>query len=301
MAGITFRFWTAQSKAGFAKTRSANQKDRNSKTKTAARLDSGFCRKTDSAERSNSAEKRSRITERFRRKSNRKGNSSSKSQCRSYFPANARPGRWRTAGDRSTSNWRQWSFSNWNDRSELNVRVVNAANRPVGDLKQAQFKIYEDDILQPITSMTTAEIPLINALVIDNSRSLRSQLPKVIEAGKIIIQPIVRKTNRPSSVLSVRTRSRSCRISRPAKICLKTRSIIYLSKAGRRRSLMRFIRRQKKSSNIKTRKKKKMLNCARWFWFRTAKTAAANTMKNNLLNSCAIQTCRFTRSDLSII
>jgi len=46
--------------------------------------------------------------------------------------------------------------------------------------------------LQPITSFTTAEVPVINALVIDNSRSLRSQLKKTIEAGKIIVG-----TNRP--------------------------------------------------------------------------------------------------------
>lgn len=74
----------------------------------------------------------------------------------------------------------------------LNVRVVNDNNRPVRDLNQANFEIYEDDVLQPISSFTTAEVPIINALVIDNSRSLRSQLGKVIEAGKIIIG-----TNRP--------------------------------------------------------------------------------------------------------
>ncbi|HEX8636997.1 MAG TPA: VWA domain-containing protein, partial [Pyrinomonadaceae bacterium] len=45
----------------------------------------------------------------------------------------------------------------------------------------------EDDVLQPITSLTTTEVPSINALVIDNSRSLRSQLKKVVEAGKILI------------------------------------------------------------------------------------------------------------------
>lgn len=69
----------------------------------------------------------------------------------------------------------------------LQVRVVNAANRPVGNLTQDEFKVYEDGVLQPVTSLTTSEVPLINALVIDNSRSLRSQLSKVIEAGKIII------------------------------------------------------------------------------------------------------------------
>ncbi len=74
----------------------------------------------------------------------------------------------------------------------LNVRVVNGSNRPVSNLNQAHFEVYEDDVLQPITSFTTAEVPIINALVIDNSRSLRSQLKKVIEAGKIIIG-----TNRP--------------------------------------------------------------------------------------------------------
>lgn len=74
----------------------------------------------------------------------------------------------------------------------LNVRVVDGKNRSVNNLNQSQFKIYEDDVLQPITSLTTAEVPVINALVIDNSRSLRAQLGKVIDAGKIIVS-----TNRP--------------------------------------------------------------------------------------------------------
>ncbi len=74
----------------------------------------------------------------------------------------------------------------------LNVRVVSSSNRPVSNLNQAHFEIYEDNVLQPITSFTTAEVPTIYALVIDNSRSLRSQLRKVIEAGKIILS-----TNRP--------------------------------------------------------------------------------------------------------
>jgi Ca-activated chloride channel family protein len=74
----------------------------------------------------------------------------------------------------------------------LNVRVVDGRNRSVNNLNQSQFKVYEDDVLQPITSLTTAEVPIINALVIDNSRSLRAQLGKIIDAGKIIIS-----TNRP--------------------------------------------------------------------------------------------------------
>lgn len=69
----------------------------------------------------------------------------------------------------------------------LNVRVVDGNNRPVHNLNQTHFKIYEDEVLQPITSMTISDVPIVNALVIDNSRSLRTQLGKVIEAGKIIV------------------------------------------------------------------------------------------------------------------
>jgi Ca-activated chloride channel family protein len=69
----------------------------------------------------------------------------------------------------------------------LNVRVVDGNNRSVNNLDQSQFRVYEDDVLQPITSLGTAEVPIINALVIDNSRSLRAQLGKIIDAGKIII------------------------------------------------------------------------------------------------------------------
>ncbi len=69
----------------------------------------------------------------------------------------------------------------------LNVRVVDGNNRAVNNLNQAEFQIYEDNVLQPITSFITTEVPIINALVIDNSRSLRAQLGKVVEAGKIIV------------------------------------------------------------------------------------------------------------------
>ncbi len=74
----------------------------------------------------------------------------------------------------------------------LNVRVVDDNNRSVNNLNQSHFKVYEDEVLQPVTSFITTEVPIINALVIDNSRSLRSQLAKIIEAGKIIVS-----TNRP--------------------------------------------------------------------------------------------------------
>lgn len=80
----------------------------------------------------------------------------------------------------------------------LNVRVVDRNNRPINSLRKDEFKIYENDVLQTIDDFSKAEVPTNYSLVIDNSGSLRSQLEKVIEAGKILIG-----TNRPDDQTSV--------------------------------------------------------------------------------------------------
>ena len=80
----------------------------------------------------------------------------------------------------------------------LSVRVVDRNNRPVNNLRQDEFKVYENNVLQPITSFSKAEVPTNYTLVIDNSGSLRQQLEKVIEAGKILIA-----ANRPDDEASV--------------------------------------------------------------------------------------------------
>ncbi len=80
----------------------------------------------------------------------------------------------------------------------LNVRVINRNNRPVNNIRQDEFKVYEDNVLQPITSFTKAEVPTNYSLVLDNSGSLRNQLEKIIEAGKIIVN-----TNKPADETSV--------------------------------------------------------------------------------------------------
>ncbi len=69
----------------------------------------------------------------------------------------------------------------------LNVRVVDRSNRSIGNLRQEDFKIYEDTVAQPIEFFTKSEVPTNYSLVIDNSNSLRPQIEKVIEAGKVII------------------------------------------------------------------------------------------------------------------
>jgi Ca-activated chloride channel family protein len=80
----------------------------------------------------------------------------------------------------------------------LNVRVIDRTNRPINTLTQNDFKIYEDNVLQPIEFFSRSEVPTNYALVIDNSGSLRFQLEKVIEASKIIVG-----TNRADDETSV--------------------------------------------------------------------------------------------------
>jgi Ca-activated chloride channel family protein len=80
----------------------------------------------------------------------------------------------------------------------LNVRVVDRNNRSIGTLRQEDFKIYEDNVVQTIEFFTRSEVPTNYSLVVDNSGSMRSQLDKVIEAGKIIIG-----TNRPDDETSI--------------------------------------------------------------------------------------------------
>ncbi len=74
----------------------------------------------------------------------------------------------------------------------LNVRVIDRNNRPVNNLSEKDFKILEDGNVQQIDFFSKSEVPTNYALVIDNSGSLRQQLDKVVEAGKVFVN-----NNRP--------------------------------------------------------------------------------------------------------
>jgi len=69
----------------------------------------------------------------------------------------------------------------------ISVRVIDRAGRPVNKVSESDFKIYEDNVLQQIEFFSKSELPTNYAIVVDNSGSLRSQLEKVIEAGKILV------------------------------------------------------------------------------------------------------------------
>lgn len=80
----------------------------------------------------------------------------------------------------------------------LYVRVIDRYNRPIGSLSKDDFTVSEDKVPQKIESFSLQEVPTNYAMVIDNSGSLRFQLEKVIEAGKIIVG-----TNRPDDETGV--------------------------------------------------------------------------------------------------
>ena len=69
----------------------------------------------------------------------------------------------------------------------LNIRVIDRNNRPIDNVRQEDFKIFEDGVLQPIFDFNKEEVPISYGLAVDTSGSLRSQLPTVIDAAKTII------------------------------------------------------------------------------------------------------------------
>jgi Ca-activated chloride channel homolog len=69
----------------------------------------------------------------------------------------------------------------------LNVRVIDRNNRPIDNVRQSEFHVFEDGVLQPVEYFTREEVPISYGLAVDTSGSLRSQLQGVIDAGKTII------------------------------------------------------------------------------------------------------------------
>ena len=70
---------------------------------------------------------------------------------------------------------------------QLHVRVIDRNNRPINNVPQAEFHVFEDGVPQKIESFTREEVPISYGLAVDTSGSLRSQLQSVIDAGKTII------------------------------------------------------------------------------------------------------------------
>ncbi|HWN09869.1 MAG TPA: VWA domain-containing protein [Pyrinomonadaceae bacterium] len=69
----------------------------------------------------------------------------------------------------------------------LNVRVIDRNNRPIDNVRQNEFRVFENGVAQPIESFTREEVPISYGLAVDTSQSLRFQLQSVIDAGKTIV------------------------------------------------------------------------------------------------------------------
>ncbi len=67
------------------------------------------------------------------------------------------------------------------------MRVIDRNNRPINNVAQNEFHVFEDGVAQTIESFTREEVPISYGLAVDTSGSLRSQLQSVIDAGKTII------------------------------------------------------------------------------------------------------------------
>ena len=78
------------------------------------------------------------------------------------------------------------------DLVQLHVRVIDRNNRPINNVTQGEFQVFEDGVKQPIEYFTREEVPISYGLAVDTSGSLRTQLATVLEAGKTIIN-----ANRP--------------------------------------------------------------------------------------------------------
>jgi Ca-activated chloride channel homolog len=70
----------------------------------------------------------------------------------------------------------------------LQVRVIDRNNRPINDVRDEDFRVFENGIPQKIEFVTREEVPISYGLVVDNSGSLRNQIVQVIEAGKTIVE-----------------------------------------------------------------------------------------------------------------
>jgi Ca-activated chloride channel family protein len=69
----------------------------------------------------------------------------------------------------------------------LNVRVIDRNNRPIDNVRQNEFHVFEDGVPQPIFDFSREEVPISYGLAVDTSGSLRTQLTSVIDAAKTII------------------------------------------------------------------------------------------------------------------
>jgi Ca-activated chloride channel homolog len=75
---------------------------------------------------------------------------------------------------------------------KVNVLVTDSSDQPVGDVRQEEFRVFENDVPQTIAFFSKDELPLFYSIAIDNSASFKSVLQRVIDAAQLVV-----KQNKP--------------------------------------------------------------------------------------------------------
>src|SRR5215207_10114760 len=74
------------------------------------------------------------------------------------------------------------------DLVELHVSVMDGAGRPIGGLRQEDFKVTENNIAQRITVFKHEDIPVSLGLVLDNSRSIEPRKSRLDAAALSFVE-----------------------------------------------------------------------------------------------------------------
>src|SRR2546423_15396000 len=75
-----------------------------------------------------------------------------------------------------------------NDLVTMDVTVVDQSNKPVMDLKQENFQVFEDKVPQKIEFFSKDQVPVSLVFAIDTSGSMRSKLDTVIKASVNLVK-----------------------------------------------------------------------------------------------------------------
>ena len=75
---------------------------------------------------------------------------------------------------------------------KLNVLVTDKSHRPAMDLNQEDFLVFDEGRQQAISFFQKKDIPVSYGLIVDNTGSMRSRRPDVIQVAKAIVS-----SNRP--------------------------------------------------------------------------------------------------------
>lgn len=75
------------------------------------------------------------------------------------------------------------SFRGGVDVVTLNITAVDTGGRYISDLRQDEFVISEDGIMQRITFFSRSSVPIALAILLDSSASMENKLPKAQEAA----------------------------------------------------------------------------------------------------------------------